>query len=189
MKLLLTLTLLFNFAFANIDDDIKTFVKDFKSKRNEAKYYKELKSLDKEKLNKILTRYKQSIKLINPNNIPEDKLSKILQKSLDNNVYYIYKFYKEVYRAKGKAEYTAIKHEKKVPELQGSKVIEFEKQEGQVADVKAKVALLKERAKGKKLDKDMAGLNKDIAGLDKDIANKDKKIANLLKKLDKILNK
>jgi len=33
MKLLLTLTLLFNFAFANIDDDIKTFVKDFKSKR------------------------------------------------------------------------------------------------------------------------------------------------------------
>jgi len=53
MKLLLTLTLLFTLASANTDKDIKTFVKDFKSKRNEAKYYKELKSLDKEKLNKI----------------------------------------------------------------------------------------------------------------------------------------
>ena len=118
MKLLLTLTLLFNFAFANIDDDIKTFVKDFKSKKNEIRYIKKIKALPTDIQEKILKRYKQTIKLINPNNIPEDKLSKKLQKSLDNNVYYIYKFYKEMYAVEkgngnGKAEHIAKKHEKK----------------------------------------------------------------------------
>jgi len=173
MKLLLTLILLLSFVYANTDEDIKTFVKDFKSKRSEAKYYKELKSLDKEKLNKILTRYKETIQLINPNKTPEEKLTKELQKSLDNNVYYIYKFYKEIYRGKGKAEHIAIKHEKKVPELKCSQIIELEKKEGQVADLRYNIALAKERAKGKNLDKE--------------IANKDKEIAKLIKELQQLL--
>ena len=188
MKLLLTLTLLFNFAFANIDDDIKTFVKDFRSKRVEAKYYKELKSLDKEKLNKILTRYKQTIKLINPNNIPEDKLLKTLQRSLNNNVKYIIFFY-DALNSSPNAYKIALKHERKVPELKGSKIIELEKKEGQVADVKAKVALLKEREKGKKLDKDIAGLDKDIANIEKELAKNKEKLINTMLKLKEILNK
>jgi len=187
MKILLTLTLLFSFVYADIDEDIKTFVKDFKSKRNEAKYYKELKSLDKEKLNKILSRYKQTIKLINPNNIPEDKLSKTLQRSLNNNVKYIIFFYDSIYSQRPNAYETALRHEKKVPELKGSKVIELEKKEGQVADMKAKVALLKERKKGKKLDKEIANKDKEIANKDKEIANKDKEIEHVIRELQELL--
>ena len=183
MKLLLTLTLLFNFAFANIDDDIKTFVKDFRSKRVEAKYYKELQSLkktDKEKLNKILTRYKQTIKLINPNNISEDKLSKILQRSLNNNVKYIIFFYDSIYSQTPHAYDKALTHEKKVPELKWSKIIEIEKKEGQLADVKAKVANARKDLELRKLDKEIENLDKTIKRNNKTIKRNNATI----KKLD-----
>jgi hypothetical protein len=64
MKLLLTLTLFFNFAFANIDDDIKIFVKDFKSKKNEIRYIKKMKALPTNIQEKIIKRHKQTIKII-----------------------------------------------------------------------------------------------------------------------------
>ena len=135
-----------------------------------------------ERQRELLNRYDSTVSIINPTDIPEDKLTKALQKSLNNNVKYIIQFYDAIDSKTPDAEKIAIKHEKKVPELKWTQIMEIEKQEWQIADIKATFALAKEKLKLKWLDKE-------IASLDKNIANKDKEIARIFEKMRILMNK
>lgn len=128
MRAWVLLALIVNLLFAtdSLDIKIKRFTDDFKSKRNEAKYFTEISSLPVERQRELLNRYDATVSIINPTDIPEDKLTKALQKSLNNNVKYIIQFYDSVHSWTPDAEKIAIKHEKKVPELKGTQIMQIE---------------------------------------------------------------
>ena len=198
MRIWVLLLLMINLLFAdiNLNDRLKEFTEDFKSKRNEKKYFTEISELSVEKQRELLNRYDATVKIINPDDIPEWKQSKALQKSLNNNVKYIIKFYDAIHSWTPNAEKNAIKHESKVPELQWTQIMQIERQEWQIADIKATFELAKERLKWKWLDKEIASLDKNIASLDKNIAKHkadlDKSKADLdktLKELQELLKK
>jgi len=190
-------------AQTTLTQRLKNFTNDFKSKRNEKKYFLEISNLPIQRQRELLNRYDATVSIINPTNIPEDKLTKALQKSLNNNVKYIIQFYDSIHSWTPDAEKIAIKHEKKVPELKWTKIMQIEKQEWQIADIKATFENAKADLKLKWYTKEIDALDKEIDALDKEIAknkdelakNKDElaknkdELVKILNKLNNLLNK
>jgi len=85
------------YANTSLENSIKSFTADFRSKRNEVRYFKEINKLPIDRQRELLDRYDATVSIINPKDIPEDKLTKLLQRSLNNNVKYIIKFYDAVH--------------------------------------------------------------------------------------------
>jgi len=141
-----------------VTNAILIYATDFTRKRYQIKYAKEIANLDTKKQSQILKRYKQTIIHINPNKIPYEKQSKAMRKSLQYNIKYIIKFY-DALGSTPYSESIAIKHEKKVPELKDTDVIKIEKQEGQIADIKAKI-------ENARIDLILKGFNREIEQLD-----------------------
>ena len=192
MRFWVLLLLMINLLFAdiNLNDRLKEFTEDFKSKRNEKKYFTEISDLSVEKQRELLNRYDSTVSIINPNNIPEDKADKKLLKSLNNNVKYIIKFYDAVHSWRAVAEDKAKDHEKKVPELQWTQIMQIEKQEWQIADIKAKIELEKERLKWKWLTQEIKRIEEESKRIEEEgkrIEEEGKRIEEELKKW-KLLN-